>query len=544
MKKILCALLAAGMLFSLASCSGGTASSGGASQGGSASGEAGGESGGEPVQFSATFLQNEWHGDPNDMEIMQKLEEEANVDVQWQVYSNATWPDKKNLMISSGEVPDVFYMNAVNADDINNYLDDGLFMDLTDLIPEYAPRLNQVLEDMPHYKAVCVNQTDGRIYSIGRAAEREVQYTSPLMYINKTWLDKLGLDMPKTTDDFYNVMKAFKEQDPNGNGKQDEIPYTFHYNVNVPDDAYSYHALFGAFGYTDSAGGVAPHFIKIRETGEIVYVPETEEYKNAITFYGKMVQEGLWDAEGFTTQDTSVMNAKGNNEEMILGAFTAFDSTFVVPADRLDDYVILPPLVGPDGDQVWTYNGVSNGNVNGTQFVMTTKAKGKEEAIMRWLDAHFDPETSIELFLGPVGVTLERTESGMLDYVDTPEGMSYSEFRYGNCPVHVPCVIKADDWGKTIQVMDEDINKLSIAEEYYEPYETQSNLFLLPNQEESDYFLQEGQDIKDYVNKMQVTWLTKGGIENEWDTYLAELDKLGLETYKQTVQTIVDRMAD
>ena len=228
---------------------------------------------------------------------------------------------------------------------------------------------------------------------------------------------------------------------------------------------------------------------------------------------------------------------------MILGAFTAFDSTFVVPADRLDDYVILPPLVGPDGDQVWTYNGVSNGNVNGTQFVMTTKAKGKEEAIMRWLDAHFDPETSIELFLGPVGVTLERTESGMLDYVDTPEGMSYSEFRYGNCPVHVPCVIKADDWGKTIQVMDEDINKLSIAEEYYEPYETQENLFLLPNQEESDYFLQEGQDIKDYVNKMQVTWLTKGGIENEWDTYLAELDKLGLETYKQTVQTIVDRMA-
>ena len=67
------------------------------------------------MQFSATFLQNEWHGDPNDMEIMQKLEEEANVDVQWQVYSNATWPDKKNLMISSGEVPDVFYMNAVNA---------------------------------------------------------------------------------------------------------------------------------------------------------------------------------------------------------------------------------------------------------------------------------------------------------------------------------------------------------------------------------------------------------------------------------------------
>lgn len=543
MKKMLCAFLAAAMVLSLASCQSSTGTSGGGtSNNADSSGES--QESGEPVQFSAVFLKNEWHGEPDNMAVMQKLEEEANVDVQWQVYSNATWPDKKNLMISSGEVPDVFYMNSVDANDINNYLNDGLFMDLTELIPQYAPRLNQVLEEMPNYKAVCVNQTDGKIYSIGRAAEREVQYTNALMYINKTWLDNLNLEMPVTTDDFYNVMKAFKEQDPNGNGKQDEIPFTFHYNTNVPDDAYSYHTLFGAFGYVDYSGGVAPHFVQIRDTGELVYVAETEEYKNAISFYGKMVQEGLWDAEGFTTQDTSVMNAKGNNDEMILGAFTAFDSTFIVPEDRLDDYVILPPLVGPDGDQVWTYNGVSNGNVNGTQFVMTTKAKGKEEAIMRWLDAHFDPETSIELFLGPVGVTLERTESGMLDYVETPEGMSYSEFRYANCPVHVPCVIKADDWGKTIQVMNEDINKLSVAEEYYQPYETQASLFLLPNQEESDYFLQEGQDIKDYVNKMQVTWLTKGGIEEEWDTYLAELEKLGLETYKQTVQNIVDRMAE
>lgn len=541
MKRILSALLAACLALSLAACSGpsSTASSGGSAEAGTSES---GEASTEKVTFSAIFLKNEWHGEPDNMDIMTKLEEEANVDVQWQVYNQATWADKKNVMVASGEVPDVFYMNSVNSTDINNYLSDGLFMDLTDLIPQYAPRLNQVLEDMPQFKAICVNPTDGKIYSIGRAAEREVQYTAGLMYINKTWLDQLGLPIPTTTDEFYTTLKAFKEKDPNGNGKTDELPFIFHFNPNNPDEGYTYQSLFGAFGYVDPISNYGAHFVRDMETNELIFVAEQEGYKDAISFYGKMVQEGLWDAEGFTTQDTSVMTAKGNNEEMIVGSFIAFDSTFIVPADRLDDYVILPPLVGPEGHQMWMYHGGSNGNVNGTQFAMTTSAKGKEEGIMRWLDAHFDPETSIELFLGPVGVTLERTESGMLDYVDTPEGMTYSEFRYGNCPVHVPCVIKAEDWGKTIQVMDEDINKLSIAKEYYEPYQTQSSLYLLPNEEESDYFVKEGTDIRDYVNQMQVTWLTKGGIEEEWDTYLQQLQTLGIDKYKQTIQGILDRM--
>lgn len=536
MKKKMVALLLTGAMVA-----GMTACGGGSSEGGSTE-SAKKEEDGKKEKFTVTFIQNEWHGDPNEMEVFKQLEEKAGVDVEWQVYSAATWEDKKNLILSGGELPDVFYMNAVNSNDVSKYASQGMFIDLTDLIEEYAPNIQAAFEKMPGFKNICVNPDDGKIYTIGRGVERAVQDTPGMMYINKTWLDQLGMEIPDTVDEYYEALKAFKENDMNGNGdKEDELPFIFHYSNAVPDPGYYYQPLFGSFGYVDFVNKMGSHFIE-DENGEIVYVAEKEEYKNAIQYFHKFVEEGLWDSEGFTTQDTSVMNAKGNNDPEIVGSFMAFDSTFVVPAQYQDDYVILPPLAGPDGTRVWLNNGYANKNVNGTQFVMTANAKGKEEAIMRWLDAHFEPEMSAQLFLGAIGTTLEKTESGMLDYIDTPEGMSYSEFRYKNAPVHVPCFIPAEEWGKLVQVMDEDINKLSIAEEVYKPYSTQSSLFLLPNQEESKYLTSGAKDIDDYVNKMQVKWLTEGGIEEEWDAYLEQLQTLGLDKYKETIIGIRERM--
>lgn len=496
----------------------------------------------EKEKIKVTFIKNEWHGDPNEMEIFKLLEEKTGVEVEWQVYSAATWNDKKNLILSSGDLPDVFYMNAVDVNDVTKYSQQGMFIDLTDYIEEYCPNLKKAFEEMPEFKNICVNQDDGKIYSIGRAVEREASNTPSLFYINKTWLDKLGLPVPQTIDEYYTALKAFKDNDMNGNGDTgDELPFIFHFNSAKPDITCSYQQLFGAFGYVDPVLPVGAHFLE-DENGEVVYAAEQEEYKEAIQYFHKFVEEGLWDSEGFTTQDQSVMNAKGNSDPQIVGSFMAFDASLIVSEKYLKDYVILEPLAGPKGDRLWVNSANTNKNVNGTQFVMTTAAKGKEEAIMRWLDAHFEPEISAQLFLGTIGTTLVRTESGMLDYAPTPEGLSYSEFRYKHAPVHVPCKIASEEWGNLVQIMDEDINKLQIAKEHYVPYSKQSSLFLLPNKEESRYFSTTAKDIDDYVMKMQIKWLTEGGIETEWDTYLEELNKLGLEKYKETIKGVRERM--
>ena len=495
----------------------------------------------DKVKIRVLFLQNTWHGDPNDMEIYKKIEEMSGVEVEWIIYSSATWNEKKQLVLAGQDLPDVFYMNALSTDDVNKFSQQGMLVDLTDLIPQYCPNLTAVFEKMPHFKAVCTNQDDGRIYNIARAAEREAQYMGGQLYINKAWLDKLGLAIPETMEEYHAALKAFKEQDPNGNGVNDEIPFTFYYNSNVPDEGYTYDSLFGAFGLVDGIEGVAPHFIKT-EDGQIVYVPMQEQYKNAIKYFHQMIEENLWDVEGFTSLDSSSMNAKGHNDPEILGSFIAYDETFIVPESRYEDYVLLAPLAGEDGTRLWLRNGKSNGNVNGTQFQMTVAARGKEEAIMRWLDAHFDQDISIQLFLGAEGTTIQKNADGMYEYIPTPEGMSYSEFRYHNAPVHVPCAIPAADWGVTVQVMDEDKQRVDAIKNVYGEYMTQSNLFLLPNNEESAYFLAEGTDIKQYVNNQQVKWLMQGGIDEEWDAYLQKLENMGVQKYIDTVIAIDARM--
>ena len=491
---------------------------------------------GEKVHFTATFLQQVWHGDPNDMEILKTLADNANVEVEWQVYANSTWGEKKQLILASGDLPDVFYMNALSATDVVQYSNQGALVDLTDLIPEYCPRLSAIFEEMPNYKAVCVDQDSGRIFKVARAAERGIHYTGALDYINTDWLAKFDLEMPTTIEEYEHALRVMVDGDANGNGQKDEIGYSFFGNLEHCDEPYSYANFFGAFGLVFDTSYVIKD-----EEGSLVFIANREEYKNALSWLHHMVEEGLFDVEGMTAADQSNLNAKGSAEPPVLCSFSAFSQTFAIPEDRYDSYGVLGQLAGPEGERHNIYRASTNGNINGTQFVMTQAAAGKEAAIMNWLDCHFEPEMSIQLFLGPIGVTLERTESGMIDYVPTPEGTTYSEFRYAVCPVHVPCIIRGTDWGKTVQFMPEDAYKVPIAEEYYRPYADQSNLYENWTSAETDYLANEGLDLRSYCNQMHAKWIVEGGIDEEWDAYCDRLEKLGWEKYLATYQGMYDR---
>lgn len=552
MKRLMAISLALAMLLALAACSGGTpaASAPAATAAATAAAKTAAPAAttaaaaatpaapAEKVKFTATFLQNDWHALPTEMAIFDELADMANVEVEWQVYANATWNEKKQLILAGGDLPDVFYMNALNGTDVVQYSAQGALIDLTDLIEQYCPRLSAIFEEMPNYKAVCTDQDTGKIFKVARAAERNVHYTTALDYINTDWLEKFNLSMPATIDEFESALKTMVQGDANGNGQTDELGYVFHGNLDKWDGAYTYTNFFGAFGQVFD-----PSYVIKDENGKLVFIANTEEYKNALIWLNHMAQEGLLDIEGLTTVNTTTLNAKGNAATPIVCSFSAFDETFVIPTDRYDSYDVIGALAGPTGERHNIWAAASNGNISGQQFIMTVAAKGKEAAIMNWLDCHFDEKMSIQLFLGPIGVTLKETASGMLDYIDTPAGMSYSEFRYGNCPVHVPCIIRAADWGKTIQVMGEDINKLSIAEKYYRPYADQSNIFAMWNSKETDYIANEGLDLKTYCNQMHAKWIVEGGIEADWDAYCAQLDKLGWQEYLATYQGMHDRIS-
>ena len=491
----------------------------------------------EHATFSATFIARpEQVGiDPSTYEVFQKLEKTADVTVKWQVYAQATWPDKKNLLLASNDLPDVFYKGALNTTDVAKYAQTGLFYDLDSYIEKDCPNLQKAFQEIPSYKAICTNPTDGKIYSIGRAAQRNNMDISAILFINKNWLDKLGLKVPTTIDEYKADLEAFKTRDPNGNGKQDEVPFSF-----AMQQDYTYTNLFSAFGICCPVlnPGEPNKFIQ-DEQNKAVYPPTTENYKKAVEYLHQMFAEGLINKEGFSNNDQSQLVAMGNSPTEILGSFASFDVANVIPQNRVGDYVPISPFTNTDGKKLWL--GLArNGNVNGAHFVITKKCENPD-AVMRWLDAHFDPTTSIELFLGPVGSTLTKTSSGMLDYVSTPSNMNYSSFRFKYAPCDVPCAIPNSSWGKTVAVMDEDVNRNNWLKEYYGSAMTQKEIYLLPTIAESQYILSTGADIDQYAQTQESKWLVNGGIEKDWDTFQKKLKDMGLDQYTKYMQNQVDR---
>jgi len=376
------------------------------------------------------------------------------------------------------------------------------------------------------------------MYVIGRAAERIANGLLGQTYFYQPWLDKLGLKMPTTHLEFADVLRAFKTRDPNGNGRADELPFAF----GNGEGTYSITQLFSMFGY-GYTGFLATQTGALHANvgGKVVFVPETDRYREAIIYLNMLFSEGLLSEEDFAARDTRLLNSKVHSDPVIVGSFHAFDANIVAPANRLNDYVRMDvPLKGPHGDQVWLRAGNVD-NMGGSQFVMTHKAKD-QVAIMRWLDAHLDPRTSIELFLGPVGTTLVE-RGGKLEYAPNPQGFSYSEFRYSNAPVHVPLIIAHEDWGTVVDVMDEDVHRISWMNGPLKPFLTQRLIYGYPTAEESRFVLAQGKDISDYLKPIEAKWLIQGGIEQEWNAVQARLKAMGSEEYTRIMQAQVDRFA-
>ena len=119
-----------------------------------------------------------------------------------------------------------------------------------------------------------ITAADGNIYGLPQFDYSIQDVTNDTLIINTEWLEKVGMDMPTTTEEFYQVLKAFKEAgDLNGNGKADEIPFTFLYNGGN-------NGQLSFMGFTGLAYNNQHERICYKD-GQIVYVPQQEEYKSS-----------------------------------------------------------------------------------------------------------------------------------------------------------------------------------------------------------------------------------------------------------------------
>ncbi|MGN0906305.1 MAG: hypothetical protein ACI4NM_04095 [Bullifex sp.] len=486
----------------------------------------------EPVEFEIAAATQK-NKDFKELQYFRDLEKDTNVIINWNMSSDDGWNEKKSLLFASNMLPDAFYGNDILTDvDIMKYGSQGMLIPLNDLIEEYAPNYNAILNQHPEYRSQ-LTAPDGNIYALGTINEINPT-THDHLFINKTWLDNLGLEVPTTIEEFEAVLRAFRDYDANGNGDpNDEIPFTFRYSsTDLYNRQQGIQSMFGIFGQLDDIY----HFVV--KDGKAVYTPATTEYRDAIEWFHKLYSEGLIDKEVFT-HDKNVYVSKIQNPQNIVGMFLGWSASATAAANK-GNYILMAPIENVNGEKIWRK--VNAKVISRGAFAITNKCE-HPEVLMRWIDQSFDLETSLEICQGMLGKALEKTEEGRYRFLPVPAGTNLDaiihEYGPGNDGIFTVMneIVEKLDLNANLQERkDNDI--------FLDPYlvpltEMYPSVFFTEDEIEEVSVLQT--DIDSYVLQKYASWIVDGGATAEWNTFQTKLKNMGVDRYIEIYQAALDR---
>lgn len=468
------------------------------------------------------------------LEYFDMVEEETNVHIEWRQFQEQAYQEKKNLIFASGDFPDAFFMHkTLDPSDILTHAPQGVFAPIEDLIETWAVNLNNVLEDRPHVKKA-MWAPDGHIYSFPaiweNGAEPELHF-----FINKKWLDDLGLDVPQSYDEYREVLRAFKNGDPNGNGKADEIP------LSVKSFAWmGFFPLFSSFGVDrqHQIGEEMGISIDRDNPSKVVYIAVEDGYKEGIQYFHSLWAEGLIDIETFS-HSHAVLTAKQRQvDPPLLGSFLAWSHSYIFGEGVESEYVIIPPLEGPTGRR-WPGD-PPRYFLNG--FTVTSKSQYPEAAV-RWQDLQYEPTWALQSWFGIIGTHILPKGDGTYIHAEVPSGYE-SRLMWKNQSVprgHGTYALPIEVY----QMMEPTPDLLDKWEggklygPYIESYRQFPAVYML--QEENDEIVDLAPEIHQYSQEMGAKWIVEGGIEDEWEAYKERLDRMGLPRLIGIYQAVYDR---
>ncbi|WP_339247217.1 ABC transporter substrate-binding protein [Paenibacillus sp. FSL R10-2796] len=472
--------------------------------------------------------------DPNEKLINKRLEEKTNVHINWKNFTKDVFVEKRNLAVASGDLPDAIFNADYSDYELLKLAKDGAIIPLNELIENNMPNFKKVLEEAPEYKSM-ITAPDGNIYAfpwieeLGNGKER-IQAVDSMPWINVEWLEKLGLDMPTTTEELKEVLIAFKTKDPNGNGKADEIPLSF---INKPG-AEDLVFLFASFGL-----GENPDHAVVSNDGKVIFTASQDDYKEAVSFINELYKEGLIDIEAYT-QDWSTYLAKGKDQRY--GLYFSWDKANITGAN--DIYEVMPPLAGPDGEVNVTR---TNALGLGRGKMVVTSANKNLETTAKWVDQLYDPIQSVQNNWGTYGDDKQQNifefdkEKEMLKHLPL-EGAAPVELRE-KTSVGGPLAILDSYYGKYTTMPDDAKGRMDIIKNIMAPKMKAENVMpsVFHSIQELDRLTTIETDLFAYVLRMRTEWYQNGKVEAQWDEYLKELDRLGLQEWLEIKQGGYDR---
>ena len=542
----------------LAGCGGGGGTSGGAS---------GGASGGtdvDPATLAFPLAEKaEINGltnfpagtesEPNNRTIFKRLEEKTNVHVNWKTIQSDQWGDKIQLEMSNIKTLPDFVFNAGFSDtDLLKYAKQGVILNLEEYIDKYMPNLQKVFEQAPEYRAMCTD-ADGHIWALPWIEQlgyekTAIQTIDNMPFINKNWLDFLGLEVPTTVDEFEQVLIAFRDNAADlkkeFNIDGDIIPMSFIMNDGGQDPM----SLVNGFGEGIGDPDKGRH-IAVTDDKKVVCTATQEGFKKGLAYLHKLYEEKLIDPEAFT-QEWSTYVAKGKSGRY--GVCFSWDVANIAQVS-MDDLIagkswIPLPMLQADTKNLTPGNGSFTSGFDRGRCVVTAVAKNPA-LVCAWLDQMYDPMQSPQNNWGTYG---EDDDFDIFELSTNADGEPMLKHCWlGDAsPVEVreaeavggPLAILDSYYDKYVTCPDDAQYRLDWIKNIYTP--DMHTKYVVPNvfmtTEDTKELSNLQADITKCINTAKSDWVMNGFTDADWDQLQKDLESYQLPKFLSIYQKYID----
>lgn len=252
----------------------------------------------EPITVTMMGQKAGIHGEWDQMEFFDIMEDMTNIGFTFDTPATEVLEEKKNLALNSGNYAEVLMGINLTRDQQVKYGTQGILLPLDEYIDKYCPNIVAMFEENPGVRA-SMTATDGHIYALGQLAVTPLMSTA--MWVNIDWLDALGVDpedLPTTVDGVTELFRRFRDEDPNGNGEQDEIPFSVLDDANKGDSVYN--NMMPYFGV------MSPEFWADDE-GVVHYGMTDPNARDAFEWFNLLWEENLMDHDAYTQSSADAL---------------------------------------------------------------------------------------------------------------------------------------------------------------------------------------------------------------------------------------------
>ena len=510
----------------------------------------------EPITLTVMFPSQTAIPDIAENSFTKEYEELTGIHIEWQEVPSDSLADRVNISLSSGDMPDIYLSCGVSLSQQQAYGPQGAFVPLNDYIEQYGEVFQKIEENVPGV-ADTLTMGDGNIYALPYIEKCVHCEGSSKLWINTKWLDALDMEPPTTVDEFEDMLRRFKEEDPNGDGEADEIPLL---------------TYEGGWHSNAMSGWLTNPFVYTSPDNNYVYLDGDEiklsymqdGWKEAMSWLNKLYEEGLYYDQSLVInydQARQLCAADGTTEDV--GCFTG--GTPDLPGADVSQwgpYVALAPIEGPNG-RVATWMPYSQ--ITPTAFVITSACENPAAAF-RWGVEQYNKDINYRKTFGVEGENWKYVTPGE---DDVPADAA--DFNTGD-PAEIAPFIDGVGWGDEqdycwrglglrcdtgdykdlryaqVQSGDYDTNmehRLSVdTQEQMEPYYPDMEICvptLVYTEEQSATLANTESVVISYVEEMAAAFITgTSDPEADWDAYLNELSVKGVDQLLEIYQAAYD----